>query len=144
MSTATPDALAEGIRRVHAEAQGVMRLWFIKPGDGVHLLAASICGDAWAAGLLRATVTCAAQVMKMRRKKPSLCLCCPRAVRSLDGALFCLTVPEIDSPSEALGSVVCPRCATSSDLNSRAIEAYRRIWPDLRTIEVMPGPERMQ
>lgn len=144
MSTTTRDALAEGIRCVHAEAQGVLRVWFIRRDDAARLAIASLFGDEWATGLLRATMTCAAQVMKMRRKKPSLCLVCPRAVRSLEGVLFCLAVPEIDNPEQALGSVVCARCASNPELSGRAVEAYRRIWPDIRGIEVMPGPEGVQ
>ena len=144
MTAATNSDYADAIDRIHAESQGFLRLWFVKPEDGMHLTVASLCGDPWATGLLRATAQCAMRVMRAPRRKPSLCLCCPRAVRRLDGVMFCVAVPEVEHPEQALGAAVCPRCADAPDMGQRAIQAFRCIWPNIREIQVMPGSETVQ
>lgn len=140
MSDPTRTEWTEGVNRIHAEAQGLLRLLFITPDDAAGLALAALCGNQRATGLLRATADCAANVMRQRhRKKPVLCLCCPRAVRKVEGAIFCFAVPEVDSPERALGSVICPCCVAAPDLHSRAVQALRGVWPDIRKVEIATG-----
>ena len=92
-------------------------------------------------GLLRATASCVANVLRAPKRKPSLCLCCQRPVCKLDGIVVCVAVPQIDNAEKALGSVICPWCASGPDLHNPAINNYRCIWPVIRGIEVMLGSE---
>lgn len=141
----TPAAdLQRHVDAVDAEGGGLVRLHFITPRDGAQLLLAAAAGDDWPLGLLVAISDCVRQIETAPKHAATLCLVCPRELRSVAGAMFCISVPDAATPRHAIGSAICPICAARSDLESRAMTALRGIWPDLRRIEVMPGPERVQ
>jgi hypothetical protein len=144
MSSATPAEVRQHIAAVHAEAGGLLRLYFLTPEDGWRLMLGAAAGDAWATGMLTAVADCARAIKSAPKRKPSLCLCCPAPLRRPAGLMFCIAVPETGTPRHALGSAICPRCAGRPELESRAAVALRQVWPDLREIRPMPGPETMQ
>jgi hypothetical protein len=142
--SATPAEVHQHLAAVHAEAGGLLRVWRFAPSDGVRLLAAAAAGDAWSYGMLTAISDCVRHITAAPKRRPTLCLACPAPIRTAPGATFIVTVPEITAPRHAIGSAICRACAGRNDLDQRVLVALRGIWPDLRTIEVMPGPEGVQ
>jgi len=70
------------------------------------------------------------------RKRPMLCACCPRPVRG-SGFAIALAMPSGPNPTSALTLAVCDACAPDEDaFQAKATEAFRRIWPDGRPIQV--------
>jgi hypothetical protein len=126
------------------ESGGVYRVYFFGAPDGVRLLADAVTGDRWSLGMLTAVNDCVRHVLDAPARQPCLCLTCPRPVRELPGLTFCVVLPQISEPHHALGSAVCPACAVLPNLGERAMIALRQMWPDLREISVMPGPETVQ
>jgi len=137
-------AWAEAIREVHREAAGVLGVHFVRSEDAPALLVDSMLGDAHAIQLMRAVVGCLHAIRTAPKRTPTLCLACPRPIRKPDGAVFCVAIPDRPDASQGVGSALCLRCAAAPDRNDRAYAALRRIWPDLRPIEVTPGPGAVQ
>jgi len=137
-------AFASGVQLAHDEASGVMRIYLMSSEDGRRMALAAAAGNAHCAALLRACVDCAQHVAHAAKDRPALCLCCPEPIRDMLGVTICLAVPDTDNPQRAVGGVICKRCAAGSDLSGRAASALRNLWPDLREIEVMPGPGTLQ
>jgi hypothetical protein len=132
------------IGRFCAEAAGVVDIYIVLSGDVIPLNKSAGAGDR-----ISIELTCAIfrTLVQMHRDAPA-CLCCAAAIRQVDrggqgiGA-FCIVLPA--AGDESLVMAICPRCAARADQPRHAVEALRRrLWPDLRAIEVMPGPERLQ
>jgi hypothetical protein len=132
------------ISEIQDAGGGIFRIYFFDAVDGARLLAAATAGDQWARGMMRAINDCARHIEGAPASAPRLCLVCPRPLRTLPGLTFSVVAPEIASPHHALGSAVCRRCAALPHLDKRAVRVLRGIWPHLREISVMPGPETVQ
>jgi heterodisulfide reductase subunit A-like polyferredoxin len=137
MSQTTLDTLNHGIAQVHAEGGGLLDVFLIPPCDGPELVAAALLGSASAARVLSVITDTAETIRRSARKTgPTLCLCCPRCVRRLDGVTFGFASPASDSATGAIGFAICERCSIKPDLDANVQGALRRIWPDLRPITV--------
>ena len=138
-------SVAAGIAQMQAQSGGIYRLVLVSVEGGVALLVAALGGDVQAAELFRTAADCARQIGAAEAEHhPVLCLTCPTPLRTSAGALVCLVVPETNRATQALGSAVCPECAARPDVEARVHSALRKIWPDLKTIKIMPGPEAVQ
>jgi hypothetical protein len=142
--SATPAEVCQHLAAVHAEAGGLLRVWRFAPSDGVRLLLAAEMGDAWARGMLAAISDCVQQVTAAPKRRSVLCLTCPAPIRTATGATFLVTVPGVDEARHALGSAICPACARRGDLDHLILVALREVWPSLREIRPMLGPETVQ
>ena len=141
-----PHGWQDAIRRVHDESAGLLSVSVIDPLSACALLGATLAGDKEAAILMRAVMSTVTAVERAPRKKPVLCLCCPRAMRPRDPFSICVTTPENGNPSAALGSVICAHClGDKSTLLARVATALRGLWPDARVVDhVHQAPEVMQ
>jgi hypothetical protein len=144
MRTVRPEDREATISALHAESNGLFRIYLFGAPDGARLLVGAAAGDPWSLGMLAAINDCGHHITKAPRHEPALCLTCPAPLRRLPGLTFCVAVPEVARPQHALGSAVCSQCAALPDLGNRTMIALRQIWPDLREISVMPGPETVQ
>jgi hypothetical protein len=140
------DGWAAGLQQVHAEAGGLLDVHVIEPSRVTELLFASLGGDDTATRLLRAAISTLANVHQAPRKRPALCLCCPRAIRHRDQFIVCITIPRRDNPSMGIGSAICAKCfADPTKLMTRIVEALKQMWPEVRPIgHVHEAPEAVQ
>lgn len=133
----------DGIRKVDTEGAGAFDIHVLARPLPHDLMLAALSGDAVAVGLLQAVASTVDSIGKAPRKKPALCLCCPRAVRKADQYVVCITTPHRDDPSMAIGSVICAKCwADQERISERIIEAMRAVWPDARPLDHMHDAPR--
>lgn len=127
-----------GIEQVQEEARGLLDVTIIDAVTGSELLASAVMGDSEATALLQAVTQAAARIKQAPPRTPALCMCCPRPVKRVTAAtVFGVAVPASPNPSGAVGFVFCDRCgADRASLLTKAAEGLRRIWPDLRCVEI--------
>jgi hypothetical protein len=129
-------AWESGIRAVHTEAGGLLHVHVFAPSDVGKLLADALMGDATAGHLFQTVNRSVEQIGAVPRKKPILCLCCPRAIRLRDQFSIVVALPHHEAPTRALGSALCQRCAVPPGVLPRVVAALKqRIWPELRAID---------
>jgi hypothetical protein len=131
-------AWRDGVQEVHDEAAGMLDVNFIDADSGLDMIFDAALGNVEAATLMRAVWQAAARIKEAPRRTPSLCLCCPRAIKRLTpGTVFGVARPAIAKPSRAIAFAFCDRCsADRGNLAAKAATGLRRIWPDLRTVEI--------
>jgi hypothetical protein len=131
-------AWRDGIQAVNDEAAGVLDVSIIDYLAGAVLMANAALGDHESAALLLAVRQAATRIKQAPRRKPALCICCPRAIKRLTAeTVFGVATPAIANPTGAIGFVFCDKCAADrTTLTAKAAEGLRRIWPDLRPIEI--------
>jgi hypothetical protein len=131
----------EGIQRIHDEASGLLDINLIDADAGLEMILDAALGNIEAATLMRAVWQAAARIKEAPRRTPTLCLCCPRAIKRLTpGTVFGVARPSTAKPSNALAFAFCDRCsADRGTLAAKAATGLRRIWPDLRPITVTHG-----
>ena len=128
--------LQAGVQRVNDEAGGVLRLQVIRRSDLPGLALDALAGDAEAAELLRQAQDTAAAIEAAPRHRLMLCGSCPRGLRDRKYAVV-LARPGCDDPTMALAMAICLRCGpTPGAIQAAARVALRRIWPDLRDLQV--------
>lgn len=126
----------EGIRRFSEESAGAFFVHVVERGDLPGLLADALAGDADAerlAGLVQGTLE---RIAAAPRHKPMLCACCPCAVK---GGPFAVVVamPARDDATRGVALAVCGSCASGRDaVQAAALAALRKLWPDLRPIDI--------
>ena len=138
VSNKPSQAWAEGVQRVSDESAGVLQLDIIQHADLPELLAHALLGDPEAVRLANMASDVLRGIAAAPRRKPMLCGSCPRPLK-LKGYAFSLVfaLPGRDQPSNVLSMAICHRCGTSHDaVQGKAVQALRRIWPDLRPITV--------
>jgi hypothetical protein len=128
---------ADGLRRVHEEAAGVLELHIIRPREMLDLLADALSGDRRATIIAQAALDTVATVSRTAASgHAKLCLSCPRELMDQQFTVV-LVVPERSHPSKAIGAAMCHACGlTESDIRNKAAVAFRGIWPDLRPITI--------
>ena len=127
------------MQSLHNEAGGLMRLHVFRQVDAPELIGHAIAGDAEAVRLMRALNDALARINEAPRRYPLLCGSCPRPLRKTDFAVV-LALPHRDDPSLCLSMGICKRCGTEPDvIEMKALDAFRRIWPDARPIAI-PTP----
>jgi hypothetical protein len=128
----------KGVFDIHNEAAGLLDVDIIDAVRGADLIGDAIQGDREALTLLRAVAQAATRIKDAPRRTPSLCLCCPRVIRRLTPAtIFGVARPSIARPSNALAFAFCDRCsADRGNLAAKTAEGLRRIWPDIRAVEI--------
>ena len=130
-----PVGWQDAIEQVHNEAAGLLSVNIVDPYCARALLVASFAGDEAAAILMRGVCMVVASVERAPRKKPVLCLCCPRSVHPRDPFSVCVTMPENGNPSTVIGSAICARCLTDKcTLLARVATALKAIWPNARIV----------
>jgi hypothetical protein len=131
-------AWRDGIQAVNDQAAGLLDVDIVDAACGADLLSRAAQGDKAAAALFLAVTQAAARIKQAPRHKPTLCMCCPRAIKRLTAeTVFGVATPAVANPTGAIGFVFCTRCsADRTTLAAKAAEGLRRIWPDLRPIEI--------
>ncbi len=128
--------LADGIRAVHQEAGGVLGLDIVRRRDARDLVVSAAAGDTHAAMVLRAVKDTLAKIQSAPRRRPMLCVCCPRSLLKHDFAVV-LASPEREDRQQGLALAVCTTCATSvPEITAKVAVALREIWPDLRQVTI--------
>jgi hypothetical protein len=127
-----------GIHAINDEAAGMLDVNIIDADAGLEMIFEAALGNSEAATLMRAVSQAAARIKQAPRRAPTLCLCCPRAIKRLTPTtVFGVARPAIARPSNALAFAFCDRCsADRGNLAAKAAIGLQRIWPDLRAIEV--------
>jgi hypothetical protein len=129
---------AAGMLAVTTEAAGLLEIQVIDAKLGAVLFGAAMAGDGEALVLFRAVSEAANQIRTAPRKRPTLCLCCPAAVRTITPTtVFVVAMPANARRACAVGAVYCDQCAVDRNtLMRRTTAAFRQVWPELRAIEV--------
>lgn len=127
-----------GIQSVNDESAGLLDISIIDGASGTALLVAALHGKYEAAVLLKAVTQAAGRVKQAARRKPALCICCPRTIKRITATtVFGIATPSIASPTGAIGFVFCDRCAEDpTTLPAKAANGLRGIWPDLRPVVI--------
>ena len=140
--SAAREVWAEGIRRVHAEAAGVVTLSVLQADDMPELLAHALMGDPEATRLAKLVERALQGIEQAPRRRPMLCGSCPRHLRNGRYSIAC-AIPHRDDPREAVVMGICRCCASDHAAIVRAAQrALKQLWPDLRTIDLHPGEGR--
>lgn len=137
-----PEDWAAGVARISAECAGVVALQVVTVEDMPELLGHALVGDPEAvrfAGLVSQVLQ---RIQDAPRDRAMLCGCCPKRLRGGRYSIVC-AIPHRDDPREALTLAICRRCATRHDaIVQKAGQALRRLWPDLRPIDIHPAEGR--
>jgi hypothetical protein len=130
-------AWRDSLDTIHQEARGLLALHVVRAEDMLDLLAASLTGDSYAAGLAQAVTHAVADIAAASTSGvPKLCGSCPREIHG-SGYSIVLTLAECDDPTRAVGMAICKACGTTEvAIREKATVALRGIWPDLRPITI--------
>jgi hypothetical protein len=133
--------LADGVAQLNRESGGLLRLEIIRPEDIFGLSCAVFSGNGGALARLTAALESGERIRREARKKPVVCLCCPRAIRD-PRAVLALLFPASDAASVAVASALCDRCSAADQevLMARAAAAYQQVWPGLRCVGPVTHP----
>lgn len=132
---------AERVAQFNREAAGLLQLEIILQKDHHLVLNAALDGDPIAFSRLAAIFESRAMIRKMARKKPAVCLTCPRSIRDPNASLA-LLVPATDAATVAICSALCENCSKheSETIVKLAASAFQAAWPSLKCVEV-PQPK---
>jgi hypothetical protein len=127
-----------GIRQVHDESGGVLDVTIVDSVTGAALLVAASFGDTEASAILYAVAQSATHVRQAPQRLPVLCICCPRPVKRVStNTVFGVVAAAAPKPTGAIGFVFCEKCSNDrASLVAKATDGLRRLWPDLRSIEI--------
>jgi hypothetical protein len=135
------DDIEAGIRAVHSEAAGVLRLVLVAPDDLTDLIvAALVLHDTSALSRLRLVDRFMRRIEGQDDAAAFLCLTCDRRLTAAaDCGLIAIVTPERDDASACLVIGICEACCAAHRDHAAAGEAVvaalrRGIWPDLRPI----------
>ena len=133
----TQTRLNEGIQQFQDECSGLLTLNIVQPADLPHVVADAASGDAEAGQLLQQVITVMDNIRSASRKRPALCVACPRPLRPDVGFAVVVAIPACDDPRAGLALAICTRCGPDrASITAKAAVGLRRIWPDLRPITV--------
>lgn len=143
MNAIPKGAWADSVRAISKEAAGAIRMEIVQPADVPELMLAALGGNAEAASVMRWVSQTAAGIEAGHSSpKPMLCASCPRPLRPGRCALV-IVIPARDDASLGMTLAVCRHCATTRDqVKRKATVGLRRIWPDLRSVDVHPTAGR--
>ncbi len=131
------DRLVDGIGVIHREADGVLVVDVVRRQDCPELLLAALGGDLHSMNLLWSVYLSLDNIAKAPRNRPMLCGSCPRPLNGDADFAIVIAAPENADRTKALGMAICTGCAaTVPAITAKAAEALRKIWPDLRHVEV--------
>jgi hypothetical protein len=135
-------AWVDGIRAVSAEAAGLLNVTIVDSETCGEILADAMMGDERAVALFNASLEARRRVANVPRRRPALCVACPRAVKRVTRAtIFGVALPATARPEAVIGFVFCARCAADrGTLLAKAEIGLRGVWPDLRPL-VVTHPE---
>jgi hypothetical protein len=124
------------IEAIQDEAVGVFGIDIVRPGDFAHLMSTALEGNLHAMRVARAVASTVAEIGEAPPDKPRLCASCTNALSDIAFSVVLVT-PEREDPTNALGMGICAECATTiPDINAKAVEALKRIWPNSRGFTV--------
>jgi len=140
--TAAPKSWAAGVRAVHDQAAGAVRVEIIRPVDVLGLLSEALNGSIEAAQHLRLANEFIDKARRSSMSKPVLCGCCPRSIRRGPFSIA-LAIPARPDAQNVMALGICERCGTEpAELLERVRQALSRFWPDIREIKVHPAEGR--
>jgi hypothetical protein len=131
-------AWRDGVQTINDEAAGLLDVSIVDALSGAELIVDAMLGNHEAAALLLAVRQAAERVRQAPRRKPALCIACPRSVKHITAdTVFGIAVPATPNPTGAIGFVFCAKCAADrGTLSAKAADGLRRIWPTLRQVEI--------
>jgi hypothetical protein len=133
--SAETETFAASMTRLHNESGGYVEIATVRPVDVPSIVASALAGDAEARRLLVAVNEGIRHIRSAPRRKPALCVCCPRPLRAGQQFSVVVVVPVREAPEQLLALGVCARCATTTDeITAKAIQGLRRLWPALRPL----------
>ena len=143
-AAASRNAWAAGMQATHDEAAGVLSVQVVLPAEILALvLDAMVTAAAESCRLFIVVADIADRInAASRTKKPMLCSGCDT---HLPGPRFAVVVASgyRDDATRAIALCVCSGCGTERPAILRvATVSLRRIWPDVREIELSPGSGR--
>ena len=130
---------ATDLQTLQDEAAGVMGFHLLRPSDVPELLGCAAYGDRDALQLVNALSDLLVRIATAPRDNPTLCSCCCHQLRRTGFAGFSVIVATAERPnaSRCLALAICDQCGTTPEaIEGRAMEAFRRIWPDARPITI--------
>jgi hypothetical protein len=130
----TREELNEGIRSVHTESGGLIRISIVGQADVPDLALAAVAGDTTAIGLLAAVSSSFERFHAAPSDGRFLCASCSGSIE--DGRFsFAFAMPAKASPQACLALAICAKCADAPETaEKKAITVLREVWPDLRSI----------
>jgi hypothetical protein len=135
-ATAWRKEMAAGLENMQAQSGGVVSIFVVRQCDVISLLGGALGGDVASLKVLRAVNVANDRIEQAPRRKPMLCASCPRPLRH-SGYAVVVALPDNDEASQALTLAVCKHCATEpAAIGSKALDGFRRFWPDLRAFTV--------
>ena len=138
--SAEHSAWARGIMDVENEAAGVMEIVVILPLELPLLLIEADFGGVEARRLARLALKAILTVHEAPSSRPILCVSCQRPMRRAHAFSVVLAVPRRPDPARCVQAVMCASCGTEVEqIEAKAIEAMRSLWPDARPIEITPN-----
>ena len=110
---------ADDMQTICANSGGVLEVSVVGPEEWAPLVAASFAGDATATLILGAVADTITRVACAPQRRCGVVL------------------PARPDPTGGVGVAVCDRCArTATEAMPLVMEALRRIWPDMRTVQL--------
>jgi hypothetical protein len=131
---------AEGVAQFNREAGGLLHLEIILQKDHHLVLKAACDGDPLAFSRMQALLESRYMIRNMARKKPAVCLTCPRSIHDPNASLA-LLVPATNAATVAICSALCEKCSKYEPeiITKLAASAFRAAWPSLQCVEVEPS-----
>jgi len=112
-----------------------MQLHIIPPQDVLPLIASAMAGNALAGSLLNPVVDTIKRVQTAAPAAPAECGNCGRSLHG--GAVICVALPDRPDPTKGMAFALCRACTSdATEVEARAVEALRCLWPNGRLIEV--------
>lgn len=134
--TAGSNTWAKDVQRLHNEAGGALAVQVVQLTDLPGMLGYALAGDPEAARVCTLVSGTLRRIRDAPRKRPMLCASCPAPLRNESYAVVA-AFPARSDASQGLGLAICQRCGTTPKaIRDKAVVALRRIWPDVRAVEV--------
>ena len=130
---------AADLQALQAEADGIMGFHVLQPRDVPELLGCAARGELDALQLVNVLCDLLERIAHAPRDKPMLCSCCSHRLRrsGFTGFSVIIASPERPDASRCLALAICDQCErTPEAIQVKAMQAFRRIWPDARPITI--------
>lgn len=132
------DEVIRGLSELQEAAHGIVDIRYVDLEAAGALLIAAAMGDHQSLQIVKGIGKVMVWMKKQPRKKPALCLCCPREIRTeTDICGFVLiSVPENQTAPFSV-SAICDACAIETGRDDKVLSAIQKhIWPNARIIQI--------
>jgi hypothetical protein len=129
------------IRRVHAQAAGLLHLDVVRQADLPALIGKALAGGTEAARLLVQVNGFLGQIQEAGLGRAPLCGGCSATIEDRRFTIVIASPEGADEPADGIGMTICRRCGpTPGAARAAAARGLRDIWPDARLLAVTsPG-----